>query len=78
MDWDASHMTFSVDGNPFFTLTKAQVEATRGPWVYDHPFFVILNNAVGGDFPGTRTPPPCCRNGCSSTTSGCSSEHRFS
>jgi beta-glucanase (GH16 family) len=37
MDWDASHLTFYVDGNPFFTLTKAQVEATRGPWVYDHP-----------------------------------------
>ena len=52
MDWDASHMTFSVDGKPFFTLTKVQVESTRGPWVYDHPFFVILNNAVGGDFPG--------------------------
>jgi beta-glucanase (GH16 family) len=52
MDWDAAHMTFYVDGNAFFTLTKAQVEATRGPWVYDHPFFVILNNAVGGDFPG--------------------------
>ncbi len=52
MDWDASHMTFSVDGTAFLTLTKAQVEATRGPWVYDHPFFLILNNAVGGDFPG--------------------------
>jgi beta-glucanase (GH16 family) len=56
MDWDASHMTFYVDGNPFFTLTKAQVETTRGPWVYDHPFFVILNNAVGGDFPGNPDP----------------------
>ena len=53
MDWDATHMTFSVDGTAFFTLTKAQVEATRGPWVFDHPFFVILNNAVGGDFPGS-------------------------
>jgi hypothetical protein len=52
MDWDAAHMTFSVDGSAFFTLTKAQVEASRGPWVFDHPFFVILNNAVGGDFPG--------------------------
>ena len=52
MDWDAAHMTFSVDGTDFFTLTKAQVEASRGPWVFDHPFFVILNNAVGGDFPG--------------------------
>jgi beta-glucanase (GH16 family) len=21
-------------------------------WVYDHPFFIILNVAVGGDWPG--------------------------
>jgi hypothetical protein len=52
VDWDASHMTFYVDGNAFFTLNKADVEATRGPWVYDHPFYIILNNAVGGDWPG--------------------------
>ena len=52
VDWDASHMTFSVDGNAFFTLNKADVEAAHGPWVYDHPFFIILNNAIGGDWPG--------------------------
>jgi beta-glucanase (GH16 family) len=52
VDWDATHMTFSVDGTAFFTANKATVEATRGPWVYDHPFFIILNNAVGGDWPG--------------------------
>jgi beta-glucanase (GH16 family) len=52
MEWNADHMTFFVDGNAFQTLTKATVEATRGPWVYDHPFFLILNNAVGGDWPG--------------------------
>jgi hypothetical protein len=52
VDWDASHMTFSVDGNSFLTLNKADVEATRGPWVFDHPFYLILNNAVGGDWPG--------------------------
>ncbi|GHO42416.1 discoidin domain-containing protein [Ktedonospora formicarum] len=52
LDWDGSHMTFSVDGNAFFTIQKSNVEATRGPWVYDHPFFIILNNAVGGDWPG--------------------------
>ena len=50
--WGVHSFEFYVDGTAFFTLTKAQVEATRGPWVYDHPFFVILNNAVGGDFPG--------------------------
>ena len=52
MEWNAEGMTFFVDGNAFQTLTKAAVEATRGPWVYDHPFFLILNNAVGGDWPG--------------------------
>jgi hypothetical protein len=52
MDWDASHMTFSVDGTAFFTVDKASLETSRGPWVYDHPFFLLLNNAVGGDFPG--------------------------
>jgi beta-glucanase (GH16 family) len=53
VDWDATHMTFAVDGNAFLTLNKAEVEATRGPWVYDHPFYLILNNAVGGDWPGS-------------------------
>jgi beta-glucanase (GH16 family) len=23
-----------------------------GQWVYDHPFYMILNVAVGGPFPG--------------------------
>ena len=52
LDWDSKHMTFTVDGNAFLTLDKDTVETTRGPWVYDHPFAIILNNAVGGDFPG--------------------------
>jgi len=52
MDWDSKHMTFSVDSNKFFTVDRANLEATRGPWVFDHPFFIILNNAVGGDWPG--------------------------
>jgi beta-glucanase (GH16 family) len=52
MEWNSTHMTFLVDGAAFFTITKADLEATRGPWVFDHPFFLILNNAVGGDWPG--------------------------
>jgi beta-glucanase (GH16 family) len=53
VDWSPTYMTFYVDGNAFFTADKAQVEATRGPWVFDHPFYLILNNAVGGDWPGS-------------------------
>ena len=56
VEWDASHMTFFVDGNGFFTVNRDQLEQTRGPWVYDHPFFLILNNAVGGDWPGPPGP----------------------
>ncbi|MPZ81566.1 MAG: family 16 glycosylhydrolase [Actinophytocola sp.] len=56
VEWDASHMTFFVDGNPFFTVDRAALESTRGPWVFDHPFFIILNNAVGGDWPGPPGP----------------------
>jgi beta-glucanase (GH16 family) len=52
VDWDSTHLTFTVDGNAFETIDRATVEGTRGPWVYDHPFSIILNNAVGGDFPG--------------------------
>ncbi|HVU71153.1 MAG TPA: discoidin domain-containing protein [Ktedonobacteraceae bacterium] len=52
LDWNSSSLVFSVDGNAFLTLAKSTIESTRGPWVYDHPFFIILNNAVGGDWPG--------------------------
>lgn len=53
LDWDSSHMTFTVDGNAFFTVARSTLETTTGPWVYDHPFYMILNNAVGGDWPGS-------------------------
>ena len=52
LDWNSSSLVFSVDGNAFLTLAKSTIESTRGPWIYDHPFFIILNNAVGGDWPG--------------------------
>ncbi|GAA4072466.1 discoidin domain-containing protein [Nonomuraea soli] len=50
--WDSKGITYTLDGRTVFTLDKAQVEATRGPWVFDHPFYIILNLAVGGDWPG--------------------------
>jgi beta-glucanase (GH16 family) len=52
MNWDSKGIVYALDGRTVFTLSKDQVEATRGPWVYDHPFYLILNLAVGGDWPG--------------------------
>jgi hypothetical protein len=51
-EWDSRGITFKVDGQTVFVASKETVEATRGPWVFDHPFYIILNLAVGGDFPG--------------------------
>ncbi|GAA3131421.1 discoidin domain-containing protein [Planomonospora alba] len=51
-EWDSKGIVYKLDGRTVFTLDKAQVEATRGPWVFDHPFYIILNLAVGGDWPG--------------------------
>ncbi|MFF5081335.1 discoidin domain-containing protein [Actinoplanes sp. NPDC000266] len=52
VEWDSKGMRFLLDGNQVFYASKDTVENTRGPWIYDHPFYVILNLAVGGDFPG--------------------------
>jgi beta-glucanase (GH16 family) len=51
-EWDSKGIRFSVDNQLVFNASKETVEATRGPWVFDHQFYVILNLAVGGDFPG--------------------------
>ncbi|MFY0512882.1 discoidin domain-containing protein [Streptomyces anulatus] len=52
VDWNSKGMTFRVDGQVTHTVDKEELERTRGPWVFDHDFFLILNNAVGGDWPG--------------------------
>ncbi len=52
VEWDANGIRWFVDGQQFYSVTRAQVEA-RGPWVFDQPFFLLLNVAVGGDWPGS-------------------------
>lgn len=52
VEWDADGIRWLVDDQPFHSVTRAQVEA-RGPWVFDQPFFLLLNVAVGGDWPGS-------------------------
>jgi beta-glucanase (GH16 family) len=50
VDWSPEKITWSVDGNVYQTRTPADLNGNR--WVFDHPFFMILNLAVGGDWPG--------------------------
>ncbi len=51
VEWTADRITWTVDGVRYQTLTPRSI-ADRGRWVFDHPFFIILNVAVGGHFVG--------------------------
>lgn len=51
VEWSPEGITWFVDDVPYQTFTP---DDTRGhPWVYDQPFFLILNLAVGGTWPGS-------------------------
>jgi beta-glucanase (GH16 family) len=52
VEWEARAIRFYVDGQLYATKTPADIP-TGKPWVFDHPFFVILNLAVGGNLSGS-------------------------
>jgi beta-glucanase (GH16 family) len=52
VEWEPKEIRFYVDGQPYETRTPADLPA-RARWVFDHPFFLILNVAVGGNWPGS-------------------------
>lgn len=41
-----------IDGQQYHRLTPSSLPA-GGSWVFERPFFLILNLAVGGDWPGS-------------------------
>lgn len=51
VEWEPNVMRFYVDGLLYKTRTPADLP-TGTSWVFDHPFFIILNVAVGGGWPG--------------------------
>ena len=50
VDWSPNRIVWSVDGNVYQTRTPADLNGNQ--WVFDNPFFLILNLAVGGYWPG--------------------------
>jgi beta-glucanase (GH16 family) len=52
VEWEPQVVRFLMDGHVYATKTPADVPAGK-PWVFDHPFFVILNLAVGGNLAGS-------------------------
>jgi|GEM_PF-551984 len=49
IEWEPDEIRWYVNDNQFFKLTPDQVP---GEWVFDHPFFILINLAVGGNWPG--------------------------
>ncbi|TDP94024.1 beta-glucanase (GH16 family) [Labedaea rhizosphaerae] len=50
VDWSPNQIVWSVDGNAYETRTPADLNGNQ--WVFDHPFYLIMNFAVGGYWPG--------------------------
>jgi beta-glucanase (GH16 family) len=51
VEWEPNAIRFYVDKDLYATRTPADLPK-GAKWVYDHPFFLLLNVAVGGDWPG--------------------------
>jgi hypothetical protein len=52
VEWDTNNIHWSVDGTRFYSVSRSQVQ-NYGNWVFDQPFFLLLNVAVGGNWPGS-------------------------
>ncbi len=52
-EWFTDKIDFYVDGFLHHTVTKEQIENAGNEWVYNDPFFLILNVAVGGNYVGS-------------------------
>lgn len=52
VEWTEGSVDFYVDETLYKRISKSEVESKGGSWVYDHPFYMILNLAVCGNFVG--------------------------
>ena len=51
IEWEPNQIRFYVDDHLYETRTPADLPPGT-KWVYDHPFYILLNCAVGGRWPG--------------------------
>ena len=51
IEWETNRICWYMDKQLYFTITPTYLPAGK-KWVYDHPHFLLLNLAVGGQWPG--------------------------
>lgn len=49
VEWTPTELRFYIDGVPTFTYRKSNdpEQLRNGQWPFDHPFYIILNQALG-------------------------------
>lgn len=52
VEWTPEAISFFVDGKLYETQTPDSLGGGKH-WVFDHPFYLLLNLAVGGNWPGS-------------------------
>ncbi|AEV84140.1 glycoside hydrolase family protein [Actinoplanes sp. SE50] len=57
-DWYPDHISTWVDGLLYSIAFRADVVAAGCTWPFDQPFWLLLNVAVGGGWPGPPVDPP--------------------
>ena len=53
VEWEPNLITWYVDGIQYH---QAEPSDVPGPWVFEKPFFLLLNFAIGGNFGGAVDP----------------------
>ncbi|MBP1688519.1 MAG: hypothetical protein H6Q33_4662, partial [Deltaproteobacteria bacterium] len=56
VEWQPDRVVWYLDGTPYFTATPNDAFLQGKQWVFNHPFFMLLNVAVGGSFGGPVGP----------------------
>jgi beta-glucanase (GH16 family) len=55
VEWTSGAITWFVDSTQYFQRSPASIPGSA-TWVFDHPFFMLLNVAVGGSWPNDPDP----------------------
>ena len=51
IEWQTNKIDWLIDGHRYFTITPEKLPAGQ-KWVFDKPHFILLNLAIGGNWPG--------------------------
>ncbi|UOY06640.1 glycoside hydrolase family 16 protein [Muricauda sp. SCSIO 64092] len=56
IEWSPEFINYYVDGDLYQSITPEDIDEEtdgEGQWIFDRPFYIILNVAVGGNLPGS-------------------------